>query len=65
MEALVRDETSPFFTTRHVEGHPSVLLRAARIGALTRQEVTELIQDAWLSRASARRAATWLTAHPT
>jgi len=63
-EALVRDETSPFFTTGHFKGHSSVLLRAARIGELTRQELAELIQDAWLSRASARRAASWLTAHP-
>jgi hypothetical protein len=58
------DETSPFLTTGHFKGHPSVLVRAARIGELTRQELAELIQDAWLSRASARRAASWLTAHP-
>jgi len=63
-EALVRDETSPFFTTAHFKGHPSVLLRAARISELTRQELAELIQDAWLSRASTRRAAAWLSAHP-
>jgi len=63
-EALVRDETSPFFTTAHFKGHPSVLLRAARISELTREEVAELIQDAWLSRASTRRAAAWLSAHP-
>ena len=63
-QALVQDEASPFFTTAHFEGHPSVLLRASRIGELTRQELAELVQDAWLSRASARRAATWLSAHP-
>ena len=63
-ESLVRDETSPFFTTPHFKGHPSVLLRAARISELTRQELAELIQDAWLSRASTRRAAAWLSAHP-
>jgi len=62
-QALVRDEASPFFTTAHFDGHPSVLLRASRISELTRQELAELIQDAWLSRASARRAATWLSAH--
>ena len=62
--ALVQDETSPFFTTAHFKGHPSVLLRAARISELTRQELAELIQDAWLSRASTRRAAAWLSAHP-
>jgi hypothetical protein len=63
-QALVQDDASPFFTTPHFDGHPSVLLRASRIGELTREELAELIQDAWLSRASARRAATWLSAHP-
>ncbi len=62
-QALVRDEASPFFTTAHFDGHPSVLLRTSRISELTRQELAELIQDAWLSRASARRAATWLSAN--
>ena len=63
-QALVQDATSPFFTTAHFDGHPSVLLRAGRVGELTRREVAELVQDAWLSRASARRATAWLSAHP-
>ncbi|WP_097329331.1 MmcQ/YjbR family DNA-binding protein [Paractinoplanes atraurantiacus] len=63
-QALVQDEASPFFTTSHFDGHPSVLVRAGRIGELTVREVAELVQDAWLSRASARRAAAWLSAHP-
>lgn len=63
-QALVQDEPSPFFTTAHFDGHLSVLLRASRIGELGRDELAELIQDAWLSRASARRATTWLDAHP-
>src|SRR3954453_21705270 len=50
--ALVQDETNPFFTTPHFNGHRSVLLRASRIGEVTRQELAEVIQDAWLSRAS-------------
>ena len=62
-QALVQDDASPFFTTDHFRGHPSVLLRSSRIGELTLQELAELIQDAWLSRASARRAAAWLNAH--
>jgi hypothetical protein len=61
-QALVQDESSPCFTTAHFDGHPSVLLRASRIGELTREELAELVQDAWLSRASARRAASWLSA---
>jgi hypothetical protein len=62
-QALIQDETSPFFTTTHFDGHPSVLLRASRVGELSREELAEIVQDAWLSRASARRAAAWLTAH--
>lgn len=63
-QALVQDAASPFFTTGHFDGHPSVLLRASRIGELTRVDLAEVVQDAWLSRASARRAATWLSTHP-
>jgi len=62
-QALVQDEMSPFFTTAHFDDHPSVLLRASRIGELTPDELAEVIQDAWLSRASARRAAAWLKAN--
>ena len=58
--ALVEDPATPYFTTPHFDGHPSVLLRGSRIGELTRDEVVELVQDAWLSRASATRARKWL-----
>ncbi|GAB91960.1 MmcQ/YjbR family DNA-binding protein [Gordonia rhizosphera] len=61
--ALVQDPDSPFFTTPHFNGHPSVLLRTSRISELTYDELAEVIQDAWLSRASARRARTWLDEH--
>jgi hypothetical protein len=61
-EALVRDPSSPFFTTSHFDGHPSVLVRASRLGGITRDELAEVIQDAWLSRASPRRATAWLRA---
>ncbi len=62
--ALVQDEASPFFTTQHFDGHNSVLLRASRIRELTRQELAEVIEDAWLSRASSARGKAWLAAHP-
>jgi hypothetical protein len=59
-QALVQDPSTPFFTTPHFDGHLSVLLRAGRVGELTRGELAEVIQDAWLSRASKRRATDWL-----
>ena len=61
--ALVQDSGSPFFTTDHFNGHRSVLVRAGRLGEVTREELAELVQDAWLSGASSRRGATWLAEH--
>jgi hypothetical protein len=63
-QALVQDDSTPFFTTKHFDGHLSVLLRASRIGELTRDELAEVVQEAWLCRASKRRAADWLAANP-
>jgi hypothetical protein len=62
-QALVQDPSSPFFTTPHFDGHNSVLLRASRIGELTRQELAEVVQDAWLAQASNRRRTDWLASH--
>ena len=58
--SLVDDEDSPFFTTPHFDGHPSVLLRARDLPQLTYTELQEVIADAWLSRASTTRAKAWL-----
>jgi hypothetical protein len=59
-KALVQDPHSPFFTTRHFDGHLSVLVRESELHRIGRDELAELIQDAWLSRASKRRGAAWL-----
>ena len=59
-QALVLDPDSPYFTTPHFNGHPSVLLRGSRVGEIDLDELTELIQDAWLAQASRRRGETWL-----
>ena len=58
--SLINDQGSPFFTTDHFNGHDSVLVRERDLEAITYEELQEVIQDAWLSRASARRAADWL-----
>jgi len=63
-QSLIADPGAPFFTTAHFDGHPSVLLRARDLPALTVTELAEVIQDAWLSRASARRGADWLRTQP-
>src|SRR5689334_7712544 len=58
--ALIQDPDSPFFTTERFDGHLSVLVRAKDLRLISKSELTELIQDAWLSRASKRRAEKWL-----
>ncbi len=59
-QALLADETTPYFTTPHFDGHLSVLLRASRIGELSRDELAEMVYDAWLARASPTAARRWL-----
>ncbi len=59
-QALVQDSTTPFFTTPHFDGHRSVLVRASRLSEISRGELVEVIQDAWLSQTSKRRATQWL-----
>jgi hypothetical protein len=61
--AMVQDDSSPFFTTPHFDGHLSVLLRASRIGEINYDELAEVVQEAWLSRASAARRSAWLKEH--
>ncbi len=49
-QAFAQDQASPFFTTPHFDGHPSVLVRASRIGELTWQELSGAIQTMWSCR---------------
>lgn len=41
--ALIQDPASPFFTTGHFDGHPSVLLRASRLAEISKTELAELV----------------------
>jgi len=60
----IQDESTPFFSTTHFDGHLSVLVRASRLGELSLAELEEIVQDAWLARASRHRAEQWLSSHP-
>ena len=52
--ALIADEPDIFFTTPHFDGYAAVLVRLGRIGL---DELAELVEDAWRSRAPKRLAA--------
>jgi hypothetical protein len=59
-EAILADTSLPFFTTPHFDGHKSVLLRASRVGELSRDDLAGFIERAWLSRAGPRAVAKFL-----
>jgi hypothetical protein len=59
-EALLADDPHVFFTTPHFDGYAAVLARLDRIAL---DELTELIVEAWLSRAPKRLAAQYIETH--
>ncbi|WP_457206151.1 MmcQ/YjbR family DNA-binding protein [Nocardioides sp. P5_C9_2] len=52
--ALVEDGTNPFFTIDHFRGYNAVLVQQSRLGEITRDELAEVITDAWAHRAPKR-----------
>jgi hypothetical protein len=54
--ALLADDPGVFFTTPHFDNYPAVLVRLNQIG---RDELEELITEAWLCRAPKRVIAAW------
>ena len=50
----------PWFTTPHFDGYSSILVRLSEIGQVTREELAEVVEDAWLARAPKRLAKEWL-----
>lgn len=55
--ALIADRPDVYFTTPHFDGYPAVLVR---LEAIDRDELEELITEAWLARAPKRLAAAFL-----
>ncbi|MEO6510970.1 MAG: MmcQ/YjbR family DNA-binding protein [Nocardioides sp.] len=49
--ALVADESTPFFTIPHFNGYNAVLIQQSRLGEISRQELAEVITDAWATKA--------------
>jgi hypothetical protein len=62
-ELLLADDRGVFFTTPHFDGYPAVLVRIASLGRIDRDELHDLVAEAWLTRAQKRVARTWLAEH--
>ena len=59
-ELLVADDRGVFFTTPHFDGYPAVLLRIRDLPRIDREELRDLVAEAWLTRAQKRVAKAWL-----
>jgi hypothetical protein len=62
-EVILSDGRRLFFTTPHFNGYPAVLLRIRDLGALDRDELRDVVAEAWLTRAQKRVAKAWLAEH--
>jgi hypothetical protein len=62
-ELMVADERGVFFTTPHFDGYPAVLMRIPDLARLDREELFDLVVEAWLTRAQKRVAKAWLAEH--
>jgi hypothetical protein len=54
------ERPSVYFTTDHFNGHPWILMRIPSLAEIDRDELSELVSDAWLTRAPKRLAQRWL-----
>ena len=59
-ELQLRDARGLFFTTPHWNGFPAVLMRSRDLGQLDVEQLREVVEDAWLTRAQKRVAKKWL-----
>ena len=59
-ELLLADDRSVFFTTPHWKGYAAVLMRIPDLARLDRDELKDLVEEAWLTRAQKRVAKAWL-----
>jgi hypothetical protein len=62
-ELLLADERGVFFTTPHFDGYPAILMRIPSLAKLEREELHDLVAEAWLTRAPKRVAKAWLEQH--
>jgi hypothetical protein len=59
-ELLLSDARGVYFTTPHFNGYPAVLVRIPDLTRLDREELRDLVVEAWLTRAQKRLAKAWL-----
>jgi len=59
-ELLLSDTRGVYFTTPHFDGYAAVLVRIPSLARLDGDELRDLVDEAWLTRAQKRVAKVWL-----
>jgi hypothetical protein len=59
-ELILSDGRGVYFTTPHFDGYASVLTRIRDLDRIDRDELRDLVEEAWLTRAQKRVANAWL-----
>ena len=62
-ELLLSDDRAVYFTTPHFRGYPAVLVRIPDLARMDKEELRDLVAEAWLTRAQKRVAKAWLAEH--
>ena len=62
-ELMLADPRGVFFTTPHFDGYPAVLMRIPQLAQLERDELRDIVVEAWMTRAQKRVAKAWLAEH--
>ena len=62
-ELMLADDRGIFFTTPHFNGYAAVLMHIPDLARLDREELGDLVAEAWLTRAQKRVAKAWLDEH--
>lgn len=62
-ELMLADDRGVFFTTPHFDGYAAVLMRIPDLARIDREELGDLVAEAWLTRAQKRVAKAWLDEH--
>ena len=61
-EMMLADSRGIYFTTPHWNGYRAVLLRIPSLAQLEREELEDVVVEAWLARAPKKAATAWLAA---
>ena len=62
-DLILADDRGIFFTTPHFNGYPAVLVRIRDLARLDRDELHDVVAEAWLTKAKKRVAKAWLAEH--